>query len=317
MLAKLVLNTLLKLDNNNFINKLIIKILYGIRKLLVQFNDSVLVKYEFEGNTILLPLRHDLPFVRKANPVYDSNIGRIAKYLMEKYPDLKAIDIGANVGDTAVVIKTNADIPLLCIEGEPFYFSLLKRNTTDFKDMFYAECLVGDSGKDNLNLISYKGSAKLALGHSKNSVNFRSLSSILNDYEIFNRIKFLKIDTDGFDCKIIRSNAEFIKEHKPVIFFEYDPYFLEQNNDDGLSVFELLLELGYENSIFYHNTGDLLLSLNINNRKILQELHLYYTGRNTEMYVDICVFHSEDADIAEKIRKYEYDYFLNYKSGKL
>ena len=309
MLAQWVLDTLLKLENKKLINKLLIKVLLGIRKILIQFNNSVLIKYELEGKTILLPLRHDFPLVKKAHPFYDSNIGRIAKYLLEKFPDLKAFDIGANVGDTAIIIKSNADIPLLCIEGEPFYFNLLKQNTSNLNNIFYEKCLVGDPINQHLNLISYKGSATLSTSESNNNVIFRNLTSILGDHRTMDRIKYLKIDTDGFDCKIIRDNADFLKEHKPVIFFEYDPYFLRLNNDDGISVFEILIKLGYQTAILYHNTGEFLISLDLCNLQTLRQLHLYYSGRNTEMYLDICVFSIEDSDIAEKIISYEYEYF--------
>lgn len=313
MLAQFVLDTLLKLENKKFTGKLLFKVLLTIRKLLIQLNNSVLIKYELEGKTILLPMRHDFPLVRKAHPYYDSNIGRIAKYLLEKYPDLKAIDIGANVGDTAIIIKTNADIPLLCIEGEPFYFDLLKKNTSNLNNIFYEKCLIGDSPSKNLNLISYKGSATLSFTESKNTAVFKNLSSIIKDHRTIDKIKYLKIDTDGFDCKIIRSNYDFLKQHKPVIFFEYDPHFLSLNKDDGISVFELLVKLGYQTAIVYHNTGEFLISLDINDLQTLRQLHLYYSGRNTEMYIDICVFNSEDSDIAEKIISYEYEYFSRIK----
>lgn len=309
MLAQKISDILLKLDNKKFISKLLIKLLTGVRKILIKLNDSVLIKYELEGRTIFLPLRHDLPFVKKAHPFYDLNIGRIAKYLLEKYPLLKAIDIGANVGDTAIIIKSNADIPLLCIEGEPFYFNLLTKNTSNLKNIFYEKCLVGDPADKKLYLISYKGSATLSSTESNTTSIFRNLTSILKDHREIDIVKYIKIDTDGFDCKIIRGNVDFIKEHKPVIFFEYDPHFLSINKDDGISVFELLTSLGYKTAILYNNTGEFLISLDISNLKALRQLHLFYSGRNTEMYLDICVFNNDDSDIAEKIIGYEFEYF--------
>src|SRR6266550_2375835 len=46
---------------------------------------------------------------------YDWALGEIAREIFAKYPKSCAIDIGANVGDSAALICKHQDVPVLCI----------------------------------------------------------------------------------------------------------------------------------------------------------------------------------------------------------
>ncbi len=314
MLAQFLIDRIIKKRREGLSGKILTKIFFMLRKIYLWINSSALIAYNLEGVDIFLPLRHDLPIVRKYFPYYDSNIGRIAKYLAKKYTNFQAIDIGANVGDTAIIIKSQLEIPILCIEADDLYFKLLKKNTVGLKNFEYEQSFVGESGTNNFQLISYKGSARLTqITDSKNLIEFKSLTEITGKHSQFNNVKFLKIDTDGFDCKIIRSNLDYLKLNKPVIFFEYDPYFLNLMGDDGLSVFSSLNEIGYEKLIIYDNTGVFKMLLNILDQKTLEELHQYYSGRQSEMYMDICAFHRDDSELADSFSESEVNLFRNSK----
>src|SRR5215469_15945296 len=67
------------------------------------------------------------------NPDFTCQIGTLTSLVGEKYPQLGVIDIGANVGDTACLIKTAADVPVLCIEGDDKSFEFLQKNLAQFK----------------------------------------------------------------------------------------------------------------------------------------------------------------------------------------
>ena len=63
------------------------------------------------------------------NGVTNGALGRLVTLAYGTYPDLAVIDVGANVGDTAAVIKAGADVPVFCIEGDPQIYPILQRNT--------------------------------------------------------------------------------------------------------------------------------------------------------------------------------------------
>ena len=123
--------------------------------------------------------------------------------------------------------------------------------------------------------------------------------------------KFIKIDTDGFDCLILRGSLSILKIAKPIVFFEYDPFFLSKQNDDGISIFAALSSIGYKKALIYDNFGDYILSIELTNSYQVEDLHNYISGCGGSRYYDICVFHSEDDDLFEKIRTSEIQFFKN------
>ena len=51
---------------------------------------------------------------------------------------------------------------------------------------------------------------------------------------------FIKVDTDGFDCEVLRGAIKTIEKFKPTIIFEYHPSFWEEKGDDLGKVRNLL-----------------------------------------------------------------------------
>lgn len=312
MFAQWLINFIVSKSNESFFSKVIFHIFIFIRKTYLKFNENALVKYKLNDHVIILPLRHDLPIIKRTFAYYDSAIGRIPQLLSQKYPSFQAVDIGANVGDTVITIKSFLDIPVLCIEADEFYFKLLVENTRSLKNVYCENSFIGDNAGNAMKLISYHGSARLTTSsNDSKKTEFKSLSKIIQSHSNFNNVKFLKIDTDGFDCNIIRSNINYLTDNKPVVYFEYDPYFLKLFNDDGLSVFKSLQAAGYYTMLIYDNTGRFMISTNVNEIKLLEQLHIYYSGRKGGMYMDICIFHQNDNDIAEKCVNSELKFWQN------
>lgn len=284
---------------------------------LIKFSDP-LISYEIAGFNLLIPFSHQLPFILKKYPLYSSNLARLAKYVKQKYEHLKFIDIGANIGDSIALLKKEADYPILCIEGDEQFLSVLEKNATFFAEIHIIKAYLGEcSNSIRGSTIKQGGTAHLSENKvGDNIIEVKKLSDVLKDYPSFCQSKMIKVDTDGFDCKILRGAADFLKSAKPIIFFEYDPFFLAEQGDDGISIFNDLSSYGYKNLLIYDNFGDLMLSVNINNSRFLEELHLYFSGRLGHRYCDICVFHTEDNDLFEIAREREIKFFENLRGRK-
>jgi hypothetical protein len=131
------------------------------------------------------------------------------------------------------------------------------------------------------------------------SIIVRRLDDVLRQQQFWES-KFIKIDTDGYDAKVIRGGSEQIAEVQPVIFFEYDPHCLEQQKETPLDIFRTLDGWGYRGVIVYDNVGDLLFDTTIANRRQLEEITAYFSGWKSQRYCDICAFHRDDDDLWEK-----------------
>jgi FkbM family methyltransferase len=288
--------------------RLFIKILSHIFSRIIKKISTVydpLVNYSIKGHQLKLPISHSLPSVLQYHPNYADNLTRLADCIYNKYPDLKIIDIGANIGDSVFIIRNRVICPILCIEGDPVFFKILQTNTAVCADVVIKQVFIGDNDVSaNKKLVIVSGTAHFT-DSNNSSTEFRKLSSILTDEPQFAQAKLLKIDTDGFDLAIIRGSVDYIQLIKPILFFEYDPFFLKNQKEDGISIFSLLQTLGYHSIVIYDNFGRYLISLPLTETDQIADMHGYLLDRQGDYYYDICAVPAEDLDIIRQLREVE------------
>jgi len=297
---------LLAEDSGQVFSKIKRQLFRRVRKQMAGRN--FFVRYQLAGREIVLPLEHDLPILRKVYPQYSANVGRLCSYIRKKYPGLQMIDVGANVGDTVAIVREHCDCAILCIEGNEYYFGLLQENLRRgrYESVRAVRALVATyTGELKGNLVSSSGSAHFVEDDGA-SVQVSRLSDVLERFPEFRDPKFLKIDTDGFDCGILRSEVEWLALHRPAIFFEYDPFFFHQQPYDGTQIFKDLAKAGYRYGMLYDNFGDYLLSLDLQrDANQLEDLQTYYLGRLGHTYMDVLLLHQQDGDLSAEIRNQE------------
>jgi FkbM family methyltransferase len=259
---------------------------------------------------IRLPLKSDRLDIKRAFRLYDTALGQIAALTKSRYPGLCAIDIGANVGDTAALIRREFDIPVLCIEGDARLLPILHENIRTLGEGLYVEpSFVGRSGmRIEPSLINDPGrNASLVRAMSPQGATvLRTLDEILADHPSFSHSKLLKTDTEGFDFQIIQDSLLFIRRARPIIFFEYDPSFSQDNPEAGLQTIQLLIGAGYVRFTYYDNFGNYLANVSSESQALFEDLNRYLFSNKRHgtavYYFDICAFHRDDVGIAEELR---------------
>ena len=108
------------------------KLLSSCRKRMARTRDP-LWNWTIDGMELELPISHNLPFYRKKYPLYDTALARLAKKLDQSSPLGSCIDVGANVGDTAVLLRGAGSFPILAIEADAGFFAILERNARRVK----------------------------------------------------------------------------------------------------------------------------------------------------------------------------------------
>jgi FkbM family methyltransferase len=304
MLDSIYQKTISGLNSNQIITKFLAQTSLRIIKKISSIYDP-LINYPIKGHQLKLPLSHALPLVLQYYPDYSNNLARLANCVYAKYPDLKIIDIGANIGDSVFIIRNKVSCPILCIEGDPVFFKILQTNTAECRDVVIKQVFVGDNDTiTNKELVIVSGTAHFT-DSSNTSTEFKKLSSILKEESLFSQAKLLKIDTDGFDLAIIRGSVDFIQTAKPILFFEYDPFFLKNQKEDGILIFSLLQLLGYHSIVIYDNFGRYLISLPLTEANQIADMHGYLLNRLGDYYYDICAVHAEDLEIVQQLREIE------------
>ena len=302
-----------------FINRASRRLLLQLRQIAISAGFDPIIRYKLDGYELRLPLSHNLPLYRRAFPLYASNVGRIAAAVAAKYPDMHVIDIGANIGDTVAIVRAQVDCPILCIEGDAFFFEVLQRNTEHIPFVSRERAFVGVTSElTNVNLERHFGTARLVKSaHTASDIGkIRRLREILEEHPQFAQCKLLKIDTDGLDGAIIRSERDFLRNVRPVLFFEYDPALYAPFERHWTETFRTLEASGYKRLAIYENTGDFLTTIDISAKDILEDLHHFYLRSAGGRYSDICAFHQNDSDIADSFRKSELEFFRSARGTR-
>jgi hypothetical protein len=72
-------------------------------------------------------------------------LGRLTMLVKKKFSFLAVVDIGPNVGDTACIIKTAEEVPILCIEGDEYIFDFLQKNIAQFQNVTTRKLFLGEA----------------------------------------------------------------------------------------------------------------------------------------------------------------------------
>jgi FkbM family methyltransferase len=261
--------------------------------------------------TIKAPLSHPLRDILPKYPDYNFNLGRILGYLEETEKEVSLIDIGANIGDTIAFVRNHSDAPILCIDGSEEYFPLLLSNSALFSGVQTCKAIVGaETGPNNIKVSAKKNTGSVTTGSS--SIPVRTLENILEEFSQFKNARVLKSDTDGYDTIILRSCEGYLKARNPVLFFEYDPFYIRNSKDNPSEFLQYLVSCNYRYFIVYTNVGDLLIGLDIQkDTSLLDQLTQYFTGREGQLFADICAYSEKDSAQFELALRREQDHFAS------
>jgi len=252
---------------------------------------------------IRIPILNPLSTLYSTNPGYVAHLGTLAALLKQKYPQLVALDIGANVGDTACIIESAVPIPLLCIDGDDLTFELLKENIRQFPNASAYKLFLGEKS-ESMDVSTVKDGWNLTLIPNPSGplkrVKLLSLDDFLASRQETPCIKLLKIDAEGFDCSIIRGAKNFIREVRPVITFEYNRDNMTALGEMGLDTLATLAGLGYSSVAYHDCDGRFFDAATLSDDKFVRNLHDDADGKHAAVYYfDLTLFHEGDQDIAE------------------
>ncbi len=275
------------------------KVFQKLRSTILKFlDDTVLIN--IGKSKIYVRFSHDFPIFYYHIPYFSRNITRLSSFLQKNVKQFAVVDIGANVGDTAVIILNEVETQILCIEGENTYFELLQKNSKSLNGIIPFCGFVGDPGEKEFNVVSEGGTARLeSVNRSEGITGFHTLSHIISETSFPENPTLVKIDTDGFDVNIMRTELDFFKNTKPVLYFEYDPRMLKSITENYIGIFKELAHVGYKNGIIYKNTGEMMFSFTTDDEILLKDLSSYYLICKNE-YADIVLFHEKQDVLFQK-----------------
>ena len=266
-----------------------------LRKSILKFRDPIITA-KIGQNYLKVNLSHQLPIHMAANPHYDTALPRICLFIKDNLGHLTMIDVGANIGDTVSLVSQKVEGRFLCIEANETFFELLKENVRNInivEDIICLHLLCDENeGEGNASLISSHGSAHVSddnLDSNKVFLKRKKIDDIINEYPNFKNCNIMKIDTDGYDYRVIRGSETLLKEMHPLIFFELSPEYLMKIGEDPMSIFDYLYKHGYREALFYDNFGVPILKISVTDKAYIGQLINYINKKG--LYFDLLLFH--------------------------
>ena len=213
------------------------------------------VKRTVQGVDMVLPWSHRLPDYARTEPEYGQNLPRLAAALASRDGrPVVSIDVGANVGDSALQMLAAAPVKVLCVEADQVFLDFLHTNVDALDDVAVEPALLLPYADDvSLAPVRGGGTTRFEPGQSQSTMPTITTAELRTRHPDFDQTRLVKSDTDGYDVSLVPSLARTWADTKPVLFFEYDPELTRLAGHDPLLVWSELADLGYQHIRVWDN----------------------------------------------------------------
>lgn len=193
------------------------------------------------GHIINIEGRYEDDYLRTA-------FGWLGRFLTDM-DQLVALDIGANIGNHSVFFSRYFHA-VHSFEPNPRTFELLRFNAAQTINVTPHRLGLSDAevfatlreNPTNMGGTFIEVAAQGVVPAVDAGISLATLDRFAADHAL-GRIGFIKIDTEGFEARVLRGARSVIAAHRPVIMFELSP---SDFGPDGSDVVNLLSDAGYD-----------------------------------------------------------------------
>ena len=248
-----------------------------------------------------MPWSHRLPDHVSVASEYGQNLVQLAVALADAGPGpLRVIDVGANIGDSALQIAARVPAQILAVEADEFYLGYLRRNVSALSTVTIAPVLLTatESPTESWEPVRVGGTAHFREvsedGGGSTGLATLPVSRLRDTHPAFDHVRLIKSDTDGYDALLVPALARAYTDSRPVLFFEYDPALTASVSGAGWDdAWKCLAELGYDYVGMWSNTGAPLELSNCDDA--VEVARRWIDGAHGRVpYLDIVAVHHQD-----------------------
>jgi FkbM family methyltransferase len=276
------------------------------REILKRFDPKVQIK--ISESLLWLPGSSHLPMIKTPESWYDTALTRLGQFIKNQKGALVLIDVGANVGDSVSFVAEKVQGQFLCIEADAQYFKYLQMNAQKIPGVICENVALSDKAETHQGaMVAVGGTAHIRTdAMDQKTFAFKTLDQLTEKHVLFKQAHILKIDTDGYDYKVLRG-AMALLQNRPILYFELSPWHLRHvGHEDPLSIFYFLKAQGYSQYFFYDNGGyPLLVTEDLNTCKDL----IHYAEIKGNTFYDVLVFHDSEQTAFAEFRNLEFALF--------
>jgi FkbM family methyltransferase len=175
-------------------------------------------------------------------------------------PGQTVLDVGANIGAHTLTLARLVGTTGRVIAFEPTNYAFdkasknIKLNPTLAKSIKLEQILLSEYDDHAVPGTLYSswplvGDEKLhekhcGLAKGTSGASATTLDEYLLSHNI-GKVHFIKLDVDGYECKVLRGASELLKKQKPVIVMELCPYVLKEHGETLEELVRILDLAGY------------------------------------------------------------------------
>lgn len=266
------------------------------------------VERRVQGVRLVMPRSHRLSEYAARYPRYGQNLVDLAGLLGDHTQELSVVDVGANIGDSALQVLRRTDARILCVEGDPYWAAYIRRNVANEDRIEIEEALVATHATTaSTSPTRVGGTTRFGDGNASTSQPPSSLimaDDLRDRHSRFDHADLIKSDTDGYDVALIPALAQAWRDSRPVLFFEYDPELTATAGLENPSrVWEELAQLGYGTVGIWDNFGNALGLGDVRSMSDWTQRLRKDTQAKRYHYWDVAVAHADDTEAELAIAK--------------
>lgn len=219
------------------------------------FSDPV--STTIHGHKVIVNYGYTYPiFSRKFHSYNNPLVELVYQAYSTKNLPIVFIDIGAAVGDTVLLIYSNCPNMIdnfYCIDGDNEFFRYLQNNLGHLKEgQLILSMLSQDEIAERELIRTHRGTAS---AQGETAVPARPLDLVMLEANL-QAVDVIKIDVDGFDGKVLRGGRGILQKYRPAVIFEWHPILCKRTCNSWTEHFEILVNCGYEQFIWFTKFGD-------------------------------------------------------------
>lgn len=239
----------------------------------------------------------------------EHEIIRIATYLSRCEGNLVMVDVGANIGVvTLMTYKHLQKGTYLCIDGNDDFFPLLQKNLVQIPQSACEKVYLSDHPEmKTMDTKTYVNTACILESPTGKSTDFQTLDDVCFAKNL--NPNFIKIDTDGYDAKILRGFSKHLSlNENMVVYFEYAPMHQVFNGieKEPKAIFDYLNTFGYEDFYFYDDQGSFFCCVNYSDKHRIEEITQYCLS-SCKLY-NVLIVHKNNQKFKEVYTQGEKEY---------
>lgn len=208
------------------------------------------------GHKVFINYGYTYPFIARQHRTYNDPIIELAHLVFdEKKSKLTILDVGAAVGDTMLCLLANCPNMIedfACIDGSDEFYQYLKFNLRTYANATLINAFLSSSVGQEKSLVKIHPGTASSQGNDM--VTCTTLDNLL-DENFSVPIDLIKLDTDGFDGRILAGGIGALTRYKPAVFFEWHPLICQQVQNSWSEHFEILASCGYQRFLWFDNYG--------------------------------------------------------------